>query len=558
MAINVMVAIGGTGARVAEAYVYAAASGLLHGNEKTLIYVVDKDIDCGNTTRLMKTIDEYRAMRECTGLDLPEIEHCSWLIETAMVELDPSLEKGGSATFRQVACTPGTGDELLANLMHSKEEQNLDLKKGFYGHPSLGAALYGLITETDTFHSAANTLVNSIKNELAGSNVNTFFVGSMFGGTGASLLPNVAQTLQECEEIGRSPLYRQAACLMLPYFKFQPSKGVDTAKVDFSTFDEKTATALSFYDRNNTRMQNAQADLRKRLQSADPNAKLPLTSSYLISTDYKKRNDPQHGLAIFDDVFVFGQKPLESTCRMYSEGGAEQTHTFTVTDFYAALSAVEFFNQATVKVPEGTPHMYTADMPTPCVGWPQVPNAEAQPLIEQMVRFCYAFLMVLYPAFTQNKRELADYEFLKNIYGRTGAWGWGLANLPPDLDFGEEVERIVPFCEKYLRFFIELHNRNYTVAANSVDLFTDFLGWEHDFLMDNNDNIQERQWFRANYNLLRREHFKPDNILIGGRRTAIPDAVALWSRLGKYRVDKTGYRDLQPLYRAVYDIMRVR
>ena len=73
MAINVMVAIGGTGARVAEAYVYAAASGLLHGNEKTLIYVVDKDIDCGNTTRLMKTIDEYRAMRECTGLDLPEI-----------------------------------------------------------------------------------------------------------------------------------------------------------------------------------------------------------------------------------------------------------------------------------------------------------------------------------------------------------------------------------------------------------------------------------------------------------------------------------------------------
>ena len=76
--------------------------------------------------------------------------------------------------------------------------------------------------------------------------------------------------------------------------------------------------------------------------------------------------------------------------------------------------------------------------------------------------------------------------------------------------------------------------------------------------MDNNDNIQERQWFRANYNLLRREHFRPDNILVGNRMTAVPDAVALWSRLGKYRVDKTGYRDLQPLYRAVYDIMRVR
>lgn len=558
MAINVVVAIGGTGARVAEAYVYAAASGLLNGNEKTLIYVVDKDIDCGNTTRLMKTIDEYRAMRECTGLDLPEIEHCDWLIEKAMLELDPSLKKGGSATYGQVACTPGTNDELLVNLMHSKEEQNLDLKKGFYGHPSLGAALYGLITETDTFHSAANTLINSIKNELAGSNVNTFFVGSMFGGTGASLLPNVAQTLQECEEIGRSPLYRQAACLMLPYFKFEPSKASSNAKVDFSTFDEKTATALSFYDRNNTMMQNAQKALREHMDLTDPSAKLPLSCSYLISDDNKKRNDPQHGLAIFDDVYLFGQKPLESTCQMYSEGGADQTHTFTVTDFFAALAAVEFFNQTTYQVPDGTPHMYTADMPTPCIGWPQVPNANAQPLIEQMVRFCYAFLMVLYPAFTQNKRELADYEFLKNIYGHTGPLGMGPANLPPDLDFGEEVERIVPFCEKYIRFFMELHNRNYTVAANSVNLFNEFLGWEHDFIMDPNYNVQDRQWFRVNYNLLRREHFKPDNILVDGRRTAVPDAVSLWSRLGKYRVEKTAFPNLQPLYRAAYDIMRVK
>ena len=76
MAINVLVAIGGTGSRVAEAYVYAASAGLLNNNTKTLVFVVDKDIDCGNTTRLIKTIDEYREMRECTGLPLPEIERC--------------------------------------------------------------------------------------------------------------------------------------------------------------------------------------------------------------------------------------------------------------------------------------------------------------------------------------------------------------------------------------------------------------------------------------------------------------------------------------------------
>ena len=56
MALNIVVAIGGTGARVAEAYVYAVASGLLNSYDKTEIYVVDKDINCGNTQRLMKTI----------------------------------------------------------------------------------------------------------------------------------------------------------------------------------------------------------------------------------------------------------------------------------------------------------------------------------------------------------------------------------------------------------------------------------------------------------------------------------------------------------------------
>ena len=530
MALNIVVAIGGTGARVAEAYVYAVASGLLNSYDKTEIYVVDKDINCGNTQRLMKTINEYNDMRLCTGLDLPEIEQKEWCIEAAMKELDPSLQQGGSATYGQVACTPGTKDSLLVNLMHSQQEQEFNLQQGFYGHPSLGAALYGMITETPTFNSdAGNTLVASIKHNLANNEVNTFFVGSLFGGTGASLLPNVARTLHEDPKIGQNPNYRQAACLMLPYFKFQAPTNQQGAPVNFATFDEKTATALDFYAKDPT----------------------------LVSTDYKPRNNPAHAPAVFDEVYLFGRKPLEPTCPAYTLGGKDQVHTFTVVDLFAALGGVEFFNGTTVQVPQGMPHLYSADMPTPCVNWPQVPNANAQPRFEQMMRFCYAFLNVLYPMFAQPRRELARLQFLKNMYGADGLLGSGPARLPQDLDFGKEVQRIAPFCEKFMRFFADLHRCNTTVEPGSVDLFTSVLELAHMDLLDPMDQLQPLSWFCENYIRLRRD-FKPDNILVGQRATAVPDGASLHGALSKYRFDLNAHPGLTGIYRAVYEIMQVK
>lgn len=558
MALNIVVAIGGTGARVAEAYVYAVASGLLNSYDKTEIYVVDKDINCGNTQRLMKTINEYNDMRLCTGLDLPEIEQKEWCIEAAMKELDPSLQQGGSATYGQVACTPGTKDSLLVNLMHSQQEQEFNLQQGFYGHPSLGAALYGMITETPTFNSdAGNTLVASIKHNLANNEVNTFFVGSLFGGTGASLLPNVARTLQENKNIGRSPRYRQGAAMMLPYFTFQPANHRDTAAVNSATFNEKTATALDFYERSDSQYRQLQKQKRAELlASGVPNPEMPLELSCLISNDYYTRDRFEHTPAVFDDLYLFGLEPLEPTCGVYAEGGSNQVHSFSIADFYAALSAVEFFNKMTVRVNNGTPHLYSADMPTDDISWPQIPNPVAQPRIEQMVRFCDAFLTFLYPMFAQDRRELMTLQYLKNIYGTVGTFG-KYANLPEGLDFGQEVQRIAPFCEKYMGFFADLQNRNDTVPVGSVNLFTAMLRNEHDFLLDPNYQLLPLDWFRANYNMLRTGHFHPDMLLLGNRRTAVPDAVALQQRLGKYKLDLLNYPGLPAIYRAVFDLMRV-
>lgn len=523
MAINVLVAIGGTGARVAEAYVYAAASGLLEGNTKTLIFVVDKDIDCGDTTRLQNTIHEYQNMRTYTGLDLPEIEKIDWCIEEAMQELVPGVANGGNVTFGEAARTPGTNDALLIDMMHSKEEQNFDLQRGFYGHPSLGAALYGMITETNSFKGAQNTLVDRIRSEVAANGkVRTYLVGSLFGGTGASLLPNIARTLHQDVNIGQKAGYQQAACMVLPYFSF--SKENDKL-IDFASFGEKSATALKFY-------------------AQDKN---------LVRTDNNPRGTTGHADAVFDDIYLFGHIPLVKTCEKYATGGKDQVHTLTLVEFIAALAGIEFFNGKTAPVANGTPHLYSADWPTEKVGWPQIPNPNAQLRIEQMARFCYAFLYTLYPLFVQTNDTIAHLQFMKKVFGSSGFMGHGPANIPDEVTFSRNVQSIAPFCEKYLLFFSDLCQC--VPAGETVSLFTPALGSAALYVLEG-EKLQPKDWFCQKYDDLRKK-FRPDLILVNARTTQIQNNLQLEQALNNCKFDLREHPDLTAIYRAVYEIMEV-
>lgn len=524
MAVNIVVAIGGTGSRGAEAFVYAAATGLLHNSTRTHIFIVDKDINCGNTQRLDSTIAEYSAMRECTGLDMPIIEKHNWCIEEAMAELN--RQAGTQATYRQVAVKPGTSDAYLVDLMHSPEEQSFNLEYGFYGHPSLGAAIYGLITNTDAFkNDSTNQLMQTVRRELRDGNaVHVFLLGSVFGGTGASLFPNVARSLQKA--FGDDPNFKQAGGLMLPYFTFE-TRTADgrRAQVSPDEFLEKTATALHHY----------------------------ANDGKLVRTDNLSRSDPSHRPAVFDDLYLLGLTPLEPTCHVYAEGGGDQTHSFSIADLYVALAAVEFFNDEAVTLPVGAPHLYSADLPTKAINWQQLPNLEVRSKAEQMVRFCEAFLSVLYPMFLQPNRELERYVFLRNLYGTVGNLFTGQrAALPADYDFAQTVEQIAPFCLHYMRFWQDLQNRQ----DIPVNLFTATLNQMTTYVSDEEGKPNPRDWFFNNYRTLLTEVFKPNDLLMEPRRVGIDDALGLQQRLNQYPLDRTNYHDLQPIYRAAYDIMQ--
>jgi hypothetical protein len=59
--LGIVVAVGGTGAKVAEAIVHTAAAGL--GVDRLLIGFVDQDSGNGNTSRGVETVRAYAAAR---------------------------------------------------------------------------------------------------------------------------------------------------------------------------------------------------------------------------------------------------------------------------------------------------------------------------------------------------------------------------------------------------------------------------------------------------------------------------------------------------------------
>ena len=217
--------------------------------------------------------DRMKPLFEAQGIHLEGLHREQF---RAQIDVAQTVWDGGRTRARR--------RETLAATQAAHRQTDADLYALYSRVDELyfGLLLYGLLTETPVFATTKNTLVDKIRTELASAagQVRTYFVGSMFGGTGASLLPNVARTLHEDPKIGQNANYQQAACLMLPYFKFQTPNDKAAAPVNFATFDEKTATALEFY-------------------SKDPT---------LVSTDYKPRNNASHSPAVFDEMYLFGRK----------------------------------------------------------------------------------------------------------------------------------------------------------------------------------------------------------------------------------------------------------
>lgn len=289
-----VIAAGGTGCLSVQSMLFALVARFLQPGArmegKVYIRVVDMDQKSDARQACVDLLDSYNQLRRNAnkgpegGLNLPEIVLEAWDFTSAVRRSAEKgrvlLEPNQPITLRQLFQTLDQDQaakehtDLLMHTFFTDEELKTSLEGGFYGHPNIGAMVFNYVRDDflqthyeengQTVESAfMASLMQDIHDAAHGEKVPLYLYGSLFGGTGASVIPNLIDVLrsimddggpvaagQERENWGVTRL-RLGAAMLMPYYKLPAPQGEEaqnTLRPDSDKFDAQTKEALQYYD----------------------------------------------------------------------------------------------------------------------------------------------------------------------------------------------------------------------------------------------------------------------------------------------------------------------
>lgn len=456
MSINLIISIGGTGSRIGESFSYLLAAGLIKSNDVFRFYIVDKDVQCGNTGRCVGTLSTYdnfyKIMSQTKKAKVGKNQATLGMLD--FNDIMKSMNLSANLDSLKGILEPGYGSvsEMIVNCLYSNEEQNTEMSQGFYGHASLGSAVFEAINTSDAYNESE--LFRYIKTEkinAGGAELRIIIVGSIFGGTGASIFPNIARSIRDkfCKkpdgtyDEGEMERMRISGVLMLPYFSFPPNESDKNLKVDREDFLRKTVVALRSYDANQK--------LVKR--PGCPN-------------DY-----------IFDSLYLMGSNPFDVTCHVYERGGQDQTHRFHFVDLMGGLAMCDFFNHFNKNEMD---QIYVASLSPNAIdhiSWMNLPESgETKTRMLAMASFSVYVLTYLRPFMSQDVSDIVKEGLTIQLYGNKQGLKY---KLFPEADLDdrnrnlmvEKLETVSSFCVKYLTYLLQIQETRMGAATECCALF---------------------------------------------------------------------------------------
>lgn len=327
--MNFCYCIGGSAARVAEAAAHLCAMNLTKGEDVTFV-IADKDSKCGGTIQARNVIESVAAL---SGEGNTSLKRSSKIVQDGRREFCKSNLKIKTWNFSKHVGNLSNdeiesislksalssrdhnmqiNDAILFDAFYSNDDQERDTEKGFYGRPAIGSLIFkymikeGKWNGENSYHDDDIAYpVKEYLRENIGEKVRVFIVGSIFGGTGASLFSNLAAHIRTSVSESYQDRLTISGCLLLPYFNFVSKEG---DLIDPQEFYVKSKEALTQY-------------------AADKN---------LLKKDGNKKG-------YFDSIYVCGQHPLHTTGEVYSIGGDTQKNHFDLIDLVGAKAMTEFF-----------------------------------------------------------------------------------------------------------------------------------------------------------------------------------------------------------------------
>lgn len=241
-------AIGGTGERVLRSFTMLLAAGVpAFDNYDIYPIIIDYDVASGDKERAMKSLKNYVALHDAAfarhgrqgnqffGAEIKQVNG----LKNFVLSYEP-ME--GEERFREYIGYSNLNGEtvntkyMLDSMYDTSErpttELNLDMTVGFKGNPNIGCVVFHKLKENEGYNSFRT-------NYNANQGDRIVIIGSLFGGTGASGIPELVQAIKEDK-----PNAIIATTLILPYF--EPKRNMDGA-INANLFYSKTKAALNYY-----------------------------------------------------------------------------------------------------------------------------------------------------------------------------------------------------------------------------------------------------------------------------------------------------------------------
>ena len=399
---NILIGIGGTGAKVVEAALSLFTAGL--GPPKVHVGLIDQDRANGNVHRTQARLNNLRRFqriwgdRSLSSLDWSgppgtptRLDLGSVAVEELFTERALWCPERDDLTLTNIIgqdLSPQQRDLFDLLFMPGEQEQDLQLGEGYRGRAHVGAAaLIAAMLEDE------NELIDRLRDLMQTADrteVRIFLVGSAFGGTGAAGFPTLARELHRIRtdpEFTNKGMVSIGGALMLPYFGFaRPDKDGEPVV----TTDEllpKAQLALEYYGR-------------------------------LFETEQT-----------FDRFYVMGWDPFFNL-GYHQPGNFEQRNPPLLPELFAATAAVEFLTSDAEQTDrQDVPVMLSARTDTG-IRWSDFPLAGTTDKLGQLIRFSAYWLY-----------------FAEQLLNKTSLFGGGnwtqqLRGKMKPLDHQEELESL--------------------------------------------------------------------------------------------------------------------
>ena len=419
-----LILLGGTGAKCGEILIHMCANGYLECDRLDILYI-ESDSNNGNGKQLENVVNLYK---KCKEQYLIKESSISFFFKTE-ISFDKKSPVEGYERFRELASPSGqdivgiNSAEMLMKALYSEEEQNMKISDGFFAHPNVGSAFFA--ANMDKIMDKYCKLMQSDKGEL--KHIKVFMIGSIFGGTGASSLPTISKYLKkklvgESDNKNINEQVKIGGCMVLPYFSFSRENvrkkiiSGEDVNIEADKFVTKTRAALKYF----------------------------------------KKVDEKQDSNVFDCLYLLGHDQYDVRGN-YQTAGGEQRNMPHITEFYSAMSAVDFF--------EGSMEQYGrffAVVPSEKISWPDIhkyPSGYFNFFV--MMRFAIVMKSLILEELFDHTKEKKLKEKARDI-----PWFYDFLNgrdrssdMDEDKLYGY-FDAISKYCDEYIRWFAELNISN--------------------------------------------------------------------------------------------------